>query len=85
MVILWPRPWTFSPAPATLIATYLEPTDGAPSMDLHLIHRDLALHMGQSVDSNGRRLRSLTVILRVGALLVLGEVVAWAIALLGQL
>jgi hypothetical protein len=81
LVILWPRhDWEFTLSPAKLIATYIEPPDDAP-VDLATIHRDLALHMGNSIESNRRQLRWVFGAFRVGALLLAGEVVAWVIAL----
>jgi hypothetical protein len=50
-------------------------------VDLATIHRDLALHMGNSIDSNRRQLRWVFGAFRVGALLLAGEVIAWVIAL----
>jgi hypothetical protein len=56
LLVLWPRrDWAFSPAPAKLIATYLEPGDRDPT-DLHLIQRDLALHIGRSTTSTAASL-----------------------------
>jgi hypothetical protein len=46
LLVLWPRrDWEFSLAPDQFIATYLEPAEGEP-LALHLVERDLALHMG---------------------------------------
>jgi len=82
LAILWPRrDWEFALSPAQLIATYIEPTDDPP-VDLPTIHRDLALHMGVSVQSNRRQLRWVFGAFRRGAILLTGEVVAWAIALI---
>jgi hypothetical protein len=59
LMVLWPRrDWGFSLAPDQFIATYLEPAEGDP-LALHLIERDLALHMGRSADLNRRQLRTL--------------------------
>lgn len=84
LMVLWPRrDWAFALAPDEFIATYLEPTDGEP-VELHLIERDLALHIGQSVDRNRRQLRVLTSAFRLGARLLVGEVLAWVVALVAQ-
>lgn len=81
LVILWPRhDWEFALSPAKLIATYIEPVEDPP-VDLPAIHRDLALHMGNSIESNRRQLRWVFGAFRVGAVLLAGEVVAWVIAL----
>jgi hypothetical protein len=81
LVILWPRhDWQFMVSPANLIATYIEPVDDPP-VDLATIHRDLALHMDTSIESNRRQLGWVFGAFRVGALLLAGEVVAWVIAL----
>lgn len=82
LVILWPRhDWQFALSPAKLIATYIEPVNDPP-VDLATIHRDLALHMGSSIESNRRQLRWVFGAFRVGALLLAGEVVAWVMALI---
>lgn len=81
LVILWPRhDWEFMVSPANLISTYIEPVDDPP-VDLATIHRDLALHMDNSIESNRRQLRLVFGAFRVGALLLVGEVVGWVIAL----
>ncbi len=84
LVILWPhRDWEFTLSPQRLISTYLEPEDGEP-LPLPVIHRDLALHMGRSASQNRRQLRWLMVAFRIGALLLVAEVVAWVVALINQ-
>lgn len=84
LLVLWPRrDWEFSLAPAQFIATYLEPVDGEP-LALHLIQRDLALHMGRSAEWNRRQLRALVTVFRVGAILLVIEVLAWVVALVAQ-
>jgi hypothetical protein len=81
LLILWPRrDWEFSLAPSEFIATYLEPTEGDP-LEFHLIQRDLALHMGRSAELNRRQLRTLMTTFRLGALLLVAEVLAWVVAL----
>ncbi len=84
LLILWPRrDWEFSLAPSEFIATYLEPMDSEP-LEIHLIQRDLALHMGRSAELNRQQLRILMMSFRIGALLLMTEVVAWVIALVVQ-
>ena len=84
LVILWPRrDWEFALSPERFISTYLEPTEGDP-LSLPLIHRDLALHMGRSASLNRGQLRWLMVAFRVGALLLMAEVIAWVIVLINQ-
>jgi hypothetical protein len=84
LAILWPRrDWEFDLSPAQFIATYLEPTEEDP-LPLALIHRDLALHMGGSAAANRAQLGRLMIVFRVGALLLVAEVVAWVIALIAQ-
>ncbi len=84
LLVLWPRrDWEFSLAPSQFIATYLEPAQSEP-LALHMIERDLALHMGRSTELNRRQLRTLTGIFRVGALLLVVEVLAWVVALVAQ-
>jgi hypothetical protein len=82
LVILWPRhDWEFALSPARLIRTYIEPIDDPP-VDLPAIHRDLALHMGSSIQRNRSQLRWLFGAFRLGAILFAAEVVAWVIALI---
>jgi hypothetical protein len=84
LLILWPRrDWEFSLAPSEFIATYLEPADGDP-LEIHLIQRDLALHMGRSAELNRQQLRILMMVFRLGALLLMAEVLAWVVALVVQ-
>ena len=84
LLVLWPRrDWEFSLAPDQFIATYLEPAEGE-SFALHLIERDLALHMGRSAEMNRRQLGTLMGAFRVGVLLLLIEVPAWLVALVVQ-
>jgi hypothetical protein len=64
-----------------LIATYLERGRSEP-LDLHLIQRDLALHIGHSTAFNRRRLKMLMRAFRVATLLLVVEVVALIVALL---
>lgn len=84
LAVLWPRhDWEFNLSPAQLIATYIEPVDGDP-LPLPAIHRDLALHMGNSASRNRKQLRSLTGAFRLGSGLLVAEVVAWVIVLINQ-
>jgi len=66
--------------PEDFIATYLEPVDGNP-MELHLVERDLALHMGHSIELNREQLYALVTTFRFGTLLLVIEVLAWVVAL----
>lgn len=82
LAILWPRrDWELSLAPGQIISTYLEPEEDEP-LALHLIQRDLVLHLDESAASNRRRLHVLTLVLRAGALLLVTEVLAWIVALI---
>lgn len=81
LMMLWPRrDWVFSLGPEDFIATYLEPVDDEP-MELHLVERDLALHMGSSIELNREQLHALVSIFRFGALLLVIEALAWVVAL----
>jgi hypothetical protein len=81
LLMLWPRrDWAFSLGPEDFIATYLEPVDGNP-MELHLVERDLALHMGHSIELNREQLYALVTTFRFGTLLLVIEVLAWVVAL----
>jgi hypothetical protein len=71
LLVLWPRrDWEFS-------------AEGEP-LALHLIERDLALHMGRSAELNRHQLRMLMGVFRVGAVLLVVEVLAWVVALVVQ-
>lgn len=84
LVILWPRrDWEFNLSPAQFINIYVEPADTEP-LDLPSIHRDLALHMGTSAGKNRKQLRWLTAAFRVGAVLLVAEVISWVIVLINQ-
>lgn len=84
LVVLWPRhDWVFAVDAEQFIVEYVEPADGA-AVDLPLIHRDLALHMALSYKANRRQLRMLLAVFRAGAILLVLEVVAWLVALIGQ-
>jgi hypothetical protein len=84
LLVLWPhRDWEFSLAPDQFIATYLEPIDDEP-LELPLIERDLALHMGHSAELNRRQLATLMTVFRIGAILLVAEVLAWVVALVIQ-
>jgi hypothetical protein len=50
-------------------------------LPLAAIHRDLALHMSASYVANARQLRALTIAFRIGAMFLVGEVVAWVIGI----
>lgn len=79
LAILWPqRDWMITLRPALFVETYLE-RDDSPPFDLPAIHRDLALHMGNSALLNSRRLARLATRFRVAAACLLAEVVAWVV------
>jgi hypothetical protein len=81
LAVLWPRhDWVFTINGERFIATYIESSDGA--LDMPAIHRDLALHMSKSYVINARQLRLLSVAFRVGAVLLVGEVVSWVAGIL---
>ncbi len=78
------RDWEFVLSPAQFIDTYYIEPAGAEALDLPVIHRDLALHMGQSAELNRTQLRFLTGAFRAGAILLVAEVVAWVAVLVNQ-
>jgi hypothetical protein len=81
LILLWPwRDWKFTINAQSFIQSYLEPEDDDP-LDLAAIHRDLALHMAASWKKNERQLRWLFVAFRVAAMLLVGEIVFWVLAL----
>jgi hypothetical protein len=82
LAVLWPRrDWEFDLSPAQFVATYLEPANDPP-LDMPVIHRDLALHMGTSARRNRVQLRVPMIIFRAGAILLTLEVLAWIGALI---
>jgi hypothetical protein len=84
LILLWPwRDWRFTVNAQSFIQTYLEPPDGT-ALDLPAIHRDLALHMEASWQANRDQLRWLQAAFRVAAMLLVGEVVFWVLALAVQ-
>ncbi len=84
LVLLWPwRDWKFTINAQSLIQDYLEPVDAEP-LDLPGIHRDLALHMEASWQKNKSQLRWLFVAFRVAAMLLVGEIIFWVLALASQ-
>lgn len=84
LLVLWPRrDWEFSLSPDDFIATYLEPIDADP-LPIHLIERDLALHMGHSAELNRDQLGTMMGVFRAGAALLVLEVLAWVITLAVQ-
>jgi hypothetical protein len=81
LMTLWPRhDWQYALSASKLIATYVESSENGPQ-PLAVVHRDLALHMDASAAQNGNQLRTLMRALRIGALLLMVEVVAWVVAL----
>jgi hypothetical protein len=81
LAILWPRrDWEFAASPARVISEYIEPADDRP-VAVPAMHRDLALHMDASWRANRTQLRILTATFRVGAGLLVAEVIAWVIVL----
>lgn len=86
LLVLWPRrDWEFSVVPDEFIATYLEPADAHPlALHMQMIQRDLALHMGRSGQLNREQLWILMTVFRVGAVLLVCEVLAWIVALMAQ-
>lgn len=84
LFIIWPRrDWEFAASPELMMQTYIEPEDAEP-LELPLIHRDLALHMGNSAALNREQLRQVMKAFRVGALLLTAEVLAWVVVLIEQ-
>lgn len=83
LVVLWPRhDWAFTIDAEEYIATYVEPSDTEPSA-LPAIHRDLAIHMADSLRGNRRQVRWLRAF-RLAAVLLIVEVLAWVVALIVQ-
>lgn len=78
LAILWPTTWKFEADPRDIIATYVESDDPLPLPD---IHRDLALHRSDVLEENGRRLRRSVWAFRFAGLMLLVEIVAWAVDL----
>lgn len=71
LAVLWPTMWEFSANPGNLIATYIETVNPMTSSE---IHRDLALHMGDSNSVNADRLDQLIRWFRIAAILLALEI-----------
>jgi hypothetical protein len=83
LAVLWPRTdWSFTVNAQRFIGTYVESEEGP--LPLPAIHRDLALHMSASYVANARQLRVLTVAFRIGAVFLVGEVIAWVVGIVGD-
>ena len=81
LAVLWPRDdWLITVDASRFIATYIERETGP--LEMPQIHRDLALHMSASYAGNAAHFRWLSIVFRIGAVLLVGEVVAWVIGLL---
>jgi hypothetical protein len=81
LAVLWPRDnWILTVDAGHFVATYIERETGP--REVPQIHRDLALHMSASYAWNGAQFRRLSIVFRIGAVLLVGEVVAWVIGLL---
>lgn len=73
-ILLPQRDWEFTAIPRRIIGTYIE--SGEP-LSLPQLYRDLALHMEDSYEQNGRRMRALVRFFRAATFLLTVEVVAW--------
>lgn len=83
LAVLWPRTdWSFTVNAQRFIGTYVESDEGP--LPLPAIHRDLALHMSASYVVNARQLRLLTIAFRIGAIFLVGEVVAWVVGIVDE-
>jgi hypothetical protein len=81
LLILWPRhDWRYAIRPRALIENYIEHADSLP---VPAIHRDLTLHMDDSYLRNRWQLLELVRYLRGASVLLMLEVVAWVVDLLG--
>ncbi len=80
--VLWPRRASErAMSPRTLIFAYLEPP-GTEPLSLHLMQRDLALRLDGNAAVNRHRLRLSTLLVRVGAICLIAEAMAWVVALI---
>jgi hypothetical protein len=76
LVILWPRSdWQGTVEPMAIVGRLVERRGGPPSTTG--FHRELVVHMSAAMAANHRELERLGVWLRTGAVLLVGEVVAW--------
>lgn len=79
-ILLPQRDWEFTSIPRRIIGTYVEVDQ---PLSVPEMHRDLALHMEDSYENNGRRIDRLVWFFRVAAFLLTAEVVAWILDLAG--
>jgi hypothetical protein len=78
LCVLWPDDqWEFETMPKRLLATYAEPLDGI-EVPIHVIHRELALHMEDSyLHNEKRRLTPIRWFFRVAVVALVAEVALW--------
>ena len=82
IAILWPRgDWEYAVRPELLIANYIEHPE---PLDLGGIHRDLALHMDASYLHNRGQLLRLVWLFRGASVLLIVEILAWVVDLIGS-
>lgn len=82
LFVLWPDDaWEFDAVPNQIISSYIERPDEPPD-EIHIVHRDLALHMENSYLANERRrLRPLRWAFRLSVVALVVEVALWLAAL----
>lgn len=76
LLLLLPRSWVFTAVPRRIIRIYIEAE--AP-LALHMIHRDLALHMEDSYVRNEHGLEKMNARFRLALGLLALEIVAWTV------
>jgi hypothetical protein len=65
------------PSAADIVAAYIEPE----MLEVPLVQRDLALHRWAAYDANAQQLGWLFLVFRIGLIVLVVEVAAWAVAL----
>jgi hypothetical protein len=81
IAILWPRgDWEYAIRPELVIANYIEHPE---PLNLAGIHRDLALHMDRSYLRNRGQLLRLVWLFRSASVLLIVEILAWVVDLIG--
>jgi hypothetical protein len=79
LAVLRPRQtWEFALHPAPLIEVLVDSASGPGPLDLR---RELALHMGASIDHNAREIGTLTKTFHIASVLLAVEIVAWVVSI----
>lgn len=81
LAALWPRrDWELVASPGALLTTFVEPVLGSAAA-IHVIHRELALHLDVLIAHNRAQIGRLGTLLRTTSTLIAIEVLSWVVSL----